>query len=153
MAPERIEPLDIIQKKFTRSRRGGYEEAEVDGFMDGVRESMEGLKQEAQVLRQQIGDRHREIAALRDREGAINQTLLMAQGLTEELKRQARTEADIVIGEARLEAERVLLSVADERRDLQADIMRLRSSRARLLGEMRATVDTYARVLDEIDPR
>ena len=153
MAPSsnRVEPIDIIQKRFPKARREGYEKTQVDSFMEAVRESLEEFKLEAQNLRQQLVQRDKEIEGLRSKEATINATLVMAREVTENLKRNARAEADIVIGESRLEAERILSAVYDERRELQADIIRMRSTRARLLGDMRAMLETYNRVIDEIE--
>ena len=40
--------------------------------------------------------------------------------------------------------------VAEERRELQADIVRLRSSRARLLADLRAVLQAYSHSIDEL---
>jgi hypothetical protein len=56
-----------------------------------------------------------------------------------------------VLGEARLEAEKILMAAADERKDIQGELVRLRSQKAGLLGEMRGIVETHIRLLDDLD--
>ena len=147
----RVTPLDIIQKQFTPIRRNGYEPDEVRAFLDSVRESMEELLKENQRLRDELTRRSAEITELRSAEGGIKDTLLLARKLSDDMERGARREADVIVGEARLEAERVLLAVSEERRELQADIVRLRSSRARLMADLRAVLDAYRSTVDDLE--
>ena len=147
----RVTHLDLIQKQFSPARRSGYEADEVRQFLDGCRESMEELLKENQRLREELGRRDNEIDDLRNKESDIKNTLLLAQRLAEDMERSARREADVIVGEARLEAERVLIAVSDERRELQADIVRLRSNRLRLLADLRAVLEAHSRSIDELD--
>ena len=146
----RITPLDIIQKQFTPGKRG-YDSDEVRAFLESVRESMEELLKENQRLKDLVATRDREVAELRDNEADIKDTLLLARRLSDDLKRTARREADVAVGEARLEAERIIMAANDERANLQEAIVRLRSGRAQLIAELRAVLDTHAKLLEDID--
>ncbi len=146
----RVTPLDIIQKQFAEARRGGYEPDEVRDFLDAVRESLEESLRQSQRLREELARRDAEIAELRNSESDIKNTLMMARRISDDMDRTARREADIIVGEARLEAEKVLLAASEERREMQADIVRLRSSRARLLADLRAVIEAYSRTIEEL---
>ena len=145
----RVTPLDIIQKQFTQSRRG-YESEEVRQFLDDVRDSLEEGLKENQRLRDELRRRDEEIEELRSKESDIKETLLLARRVSSDMQRGARREADVIVGEARLESEKILMSAADERRDLQGEIVHMRGQRARLLGDMRSVLQTYGQMLDEI---
>ncbi len=145
----RVTPLDIIQKQFTAGRRG-YDPDEVKSFLEEVRESMEEQLGENQRLRELVARREREIEELRGNESDIKETLLLAKRLSEDLERNSRREADVIIGESRLEAERILMAAADERRVLQEEVIALRTSRARLIAEVRAVIEAHTRLLDEM---
>ncbi|HCH61762.1 MAG: hypothetical protein CL927_16495 [Deltaproteobacteria bacterium] len=146
----RVTPLDIIQKQFTESRRGGYEPDEVRDFLDAVRDSLEEALRSNQRLREDVARRDSEIAEMRNSESDIKNALMLARRVSNDMERNARREADIIVGEARMEAERVLMAVSDERRELQADIVRLRSNRARLLADLRAVLEGYSRTIDDL---
>jgi cell division initiation protein len=146
----RITPLDIIQKQFTPGKRG-YDSDEVRAFLESVRESMEELLKENQRLKDLVATRDREVAELRDNESDIKDTLILARRLSDDLKRTARREADVAVGEARLEAERIIMAANDERANLQEAIVRLRSGRAQLITDLRAVLDTHAKLLEEVD--
>jgi cell division initiation protein len=146
----RITPLDIIQKQFTPGKRG-YDSDEVRAFLESVRESMEELLKENQRLKDLVATREREVAELRDNESDIKDTLILARRLSDDLKRTARREADVAVGEARLEAERIIMAATDERANLQEGIIRLRSGKAQLIAELRAVLDTHAKLLEDVD--
>lgn len=147
----RVTPLDIIQKQFAPARRGGVESDEVRAFLDQVRESMESILMENQALRDEMGRKNAEIADLRDKESDIKTTLMLARQVKDDMQRGARREADVIVGEARLEAERILMSASEERRELQGDLVRLRSSRAKMLADLRGVLDAYTRVVSELE--
>jgi cell division initiation protein len=147
----RVTPLDIIQKQFAPARRGGVEADEVREFLDQIRESMETLLKENQGLRDEVSRKDAEIADLRDKESDIKTTLMLARQVKDDMERGARREADVIVGEARLEAERILMAASEERRELQADLVRLRSSRAKLLADLRGVLDSYTRVVAEME--
>ena len=144
----RITPLDIIQKQFAPGRRG-YDADEVRVFLEEVRESMEELLKENQRLRGGLAEREAQIDELRSNESDVKATLMLARKVSDDLERTARREADVVVGEARLEAERILMATADERRDIQAELVHMRATRARLLADLRAIVDSHKMLLDE----
>jgi cell division initiation protein len=148
----RITPLDIIQKEFNPAKRGrGFEPDEVSAFLEEVRETLEDLLRENQRLKDQIAGRDREISELRAREAEIQETLMLARSMTEELKGTARREADLLVGEAHLEAQRIVSSAHDEHRDLLQEVIRLRGRRNRLLAELRAVVESHRGLLDELE--
>ena len=148
----RITPLDIIQKQdaFTPSRRG-VDADEVRAFLEQVRESMEEILQENQRLRDQIARRDAESVDLRGAESNIKDTLVLAQRLSEDLSRRSRREADLIVGEARLEAQQILRSVAEERRVLQTEVVQLQAARVRLTADLRAVLDTHLQLLERLE--
>jgi cell division initiation protein len=147
----RVTPLDIIKKEFAPARRNGIDKEEVDSFLSDVRDTLDELIKENQRLRDMIARRDAEIAQLKGEEASIKDTLILARRLTEDLERNARREADLIIGDARLEAQRILMSTADERRNLQVEIAQLQSSKTRLLAEMRAILFSHETMLDKFE--
>jgi DivIVA domain-containing protein len=147
----RVTPLDIIQKQFGPARRGGYDSDEVRAFLDEVRDALEESLKDNQRLREQLQRRESEIVELRSGEGDIKDTLLLARRLSEDMERSARREVDVILGEARLEAEKVLQTAAEERRALQAELVRLRSTRIKMVADLRGLIDGYGRMVDAID--
>ncbi|MFZ5482474.1 MAG: DivIVA domain-containing protein [Myxococcota bacterium] len=148
-----LTPLDVLQKQFGPARKGGYEAEEVHRFLDEVREAWEGALKENHRLREEIRGLQAELARFRGEHDEIKETLLLARRLSVELENTARREVDVLLGEARLESERLLATAQDEHRSLQEEVLRLKATRVHTIAQMRAFLDAQHRMLDEIDPR
>ena len=142
----RVTPLDIVKKEFTPSRRG-VDGDEVRDFLDDVRETLDDILKENQRLRDLIGRRDEEILELRGEELSIKDTLVLARRLTEDLERKARRESDLIIGEARLESQQILMAAADERRILQQELAQLKATKTRMLVDIEAVLEAHRRLL------
>lgn len=146
-----ITPLDILQKQFGPARKGGVDPDEVHRFLDEARESLEGVLRENLKLREELHQRDQQVAEMRAESGEVREALVMARRLVTEMESSARREADLLVGEARLEAERIISTAHDELRDLQESIVRLKSSRIHHLTQLRALLVAQQRMLDELE--
>jgi cell division initiation protein len=142
-----LTPLDILQKQFGPARRGGYEPDEVQRFLDEVREAWESALKENQRLRDELRALDEAVEALRAEQDEIRQTLVLARRLATDVESNSRREAEVVVGEARLEAERILAAAHEERRTLQEEVVQLRSARIHHINQMRALIDAHTRML------
>src|SRR4051812_47192518 len=102
-----LTPLDILQKQFGPARKGGYDSDEVQRFLDEVREAWENTLRENLRLREDQAALEAAVDALRGEQDEIRQTLVLARRMTVDMENIARREVDVLVGEARLEAERI----------------------------------------------
>ena len=72
-------------------------------------------------------------------------------GLPVDTEAQARRESDLLVGEARLESERILAAAYEEQRQLQEQLVRLKSARMTHLAQLRMVVQLSSQVLDELE--
>ena len=89
----RISALDIRQQQFSRRMRG-VDRQEVEAFLDDVAEDYESVVKENAILKEQLAtleDRSRNIT---EHERTLQETLVTAHRLTEEMKNAARREAE-----------------------------------------------------------
>ena len=101
-----LTPLDIQKKEFRHAFRG-YNEEEIDAFLDVVAHDFEMLIRENQELREKIVQSEQGMARYREIEEAIKNTMVMAQKNTEELRQNAEKEAGILMDRARIEADQL----------------------------------------------
>lgn len=148
-----LTPLDILQKQFGPARKGGYDPEEVHRFLDDVREAWEGTLKENHRLREELRTLDAAVESLRAEQDEIRQTLVLARRMAVDLENTARRESDVLIGEARLEAERVLSAVHEERRAVQEELVQLKAQRLHHLAQMRAMVEAHGRMLDAFESR
>ncbi|MBW3569828.1 MAG: DivIVA domain-containing protein [Gemmatimonadetes bacterium] len=149
-----LTPLDVKKKKgdFRRAVRG-YDPAAVDDFLDTVSARMEELVRENVMASARLESMTESIGNYRVRERAMNEALVSAQQLREEMREQAAREADLVLREARAEAERI---VGEARRQAAAAaeaLRRLQGQRVRFLRLFRTLVERQLQELDVEDDR
>ncbi|MTI85125.1 MAG: DivIVA domain-containing protein [Firmicutes bacterium] len=121
-----LTPLDIQNKELRRSFRG-YNEGEVDEFLDQLAQDYEWLYLENQRLKEKLEDTEAGVARYQDMEQTIKDTLVMAQKNAEELRENAKREAELLLSESRQKANEVvkeaeekacqLVGMAEERSD------------------------------------
>lgn len=84
------------------------------------------LTEECEVLRARIRGLEGEIDRYRAQEQLLTKTLMVATGLAEKIRREARQEAEHTLRKARAEAERRTADAMKERDHLQGELARLR---------------------------
>lgn len=100
-----LTPLDVRKKSgdFRKSLRG-YDAAEVDSFLQLVAERMEELVKANLTLEERVQRLGEQVVSLGGRERAVNEALVTAQQLSDQIKEQAQREAEQLRREAEREA-------------------------------------------------
>lgn len=108
-----LTPLDIQNKEFKRAFRG-YSMEEVDQFLDQLVHDYEAVYLENQMLKEKLDVSEATKTRYQDMEKIIKDTIIIAQKNAEELKGNAKHEADIVLEEARLRAGKILTEAGEK---------------------------------------
>jgi len=103
-----ITPLDIENKKFSKQMMNGYNVDEVDDFLDEIMEDYEVNYKELAVLRPKIDELESALSHYKNIEETLQNTLVMAQTTSEEVKSVARQQADQIVADAQREAENII---------------------------------------------
>jgi cell division initiation protein len=146
-----LTPLDIQQQRFRSRFGGGLDKAEVDAFLNLVATEMEKLVRDNNELREDQRATRRLLEDYRSREDTLKETMITAQKVTEEIKRAADKEADIILGRAELDAERIIERAQDRLTELLRDIAELKRQRAQFLSQTKAVVDQHRALLAVAD--
>ena len=143
-----LTPLDVRKKRgdFGRGVRG-YNPQEVDGFLELVAERLEELVKENITLRERAERLGEQVAAQTGREQAVQEALVTAQQLRDEIQANAQKEAELALMEARARGREILAEA--ERRAAQATegLDELDRRRMRFLGSYRQFLE---RELDHV---
>jgi cell division initiation protein len=145
----RITPLDIRKHAFPR-QFSGYDREEVDAFLRVVAEDYEGLVRERDRIRKHAVALEARVQNLSANETILQDTLTTAQKLSEDMKRTTRKEAEVLLGEAEIKAEKVLDAAHRRAAKLAEDIREMRSLRTRLGAAVRATIETHLSLLESL---
>jgi cell division initiation protein len=143
----RITPLDIRNHDFHK-RFKGYDGPEVDDFLRMIAEDYEGVLRELASLRDDKVQLEVRVAELSGREAILQETLTTAQQMSEDLKRTALKESEVMLGEAEIKAEKILDAAHRRAARLAEDIREMKSLRSRLSAAVRAAIETHLGLLE-----
>ena len=149
-----LTPLDVRKKKgdFRRVMRG-YDPEAVDNFLEEVALRMEELVRENTSYAPRMASMTEAIAEYRERERAMNEALVSAQQLREDMREQAQREAELALREARAEGERI---IADAKRQVTLALealRRIQAQRVRFLRLFRALVERQLTEIEQEEER
>ena len=128
----KLTPLDILQQRFKITWRG-FDRQEVETFLELVSEDVGSLLQENAGLKAELEKCEGQLVDFRQNERVIQQTIMSTQKVSEDLKRNAQREAELVISEAKVAAGRIM---NDTRAQAEKLIGESRNEIARLTKEI-----------------
>lgn len=143
----RITPLDIQQKQFPTKFRG-FDEEEVDSFLELVREEMEELLRENASLREEVKKNEKQLKEYKNIETTIRDTLIATQQMVEDYKNNAQKTADLIKKEAELKAETLLKEAQEKVIKIHEDISDLKGVRIHFKEEVRRLIESHLRMMD-----
>lgn len=143
----KITPIDIQQQQFKGKMFGGLDQEDVDAFLQTVAAEMENLLRENNELKEQDARQKRELLDVAEKEKELREVMLAAQRITEDMKHNARKEAELIISEAELKAERIVTDAERRLGDLKAGIEELQRQKVQFTISLKALLDSFARQL------
>ena len=101
-----ITPLDIENKKFAKQMMNGYSVDEVDDFLDDLTVEYEKMFKENAEYKAQVEKLKEDMEHYKAIESTLQSTLVMAQTTAEDVKNVARQQAEQIVAEAKINAEK-----------------------------------------------
>lgn len=143
-----LTPLEIHEKEFSKSFRG-YNESEVDEFLDQVVRDFEDLLKENAILKEQLRTVGDDLERYRGLEATLRNALIVAQGTAEELKSNAHKEAAVIIERARVDADRIVREAGEKAAKIGERLRELERERDLFMVRMKGLVRAYLELLDK----
>src|SRR5690625_2493630 len=139
-----LTPLDIHNKTFTRSFRG-YDEDEVNEFLDQVIKDYELSIREARDLKEKVDKLEERVGHFTNIEETLNRSIVVAQETAEEVTTNARKESRLIIKEAEKNADRIVNEALNKSRQIYMEIEDLKKQgkvfRSRMKNLVQAQLD------------
>lgn len=116
-----LTPLDIHNKEFNKGFRG-YDEDEVNEFLDQVIKDYELVLREKKELEEQVKELKERLDHFSSIEETLNKSIVVAQEAGEEVKRNSQKEAKLIIKEAEKNADRIVNDSLSKARKIALEI-------------------------------
>ncbi|PKQ21377.1 MAG: hypothetical protein CVT66_00860 [Actinobacteria bacterium HGW-Actinobacteria-6] len=145
----KLTPLDIHHKEFGRSLRG-YNEAEVDAFLDQVADELERLFKENIDLSERMETIEEKVKAYQDMERTLHNTLVSAQKSAEDIIAKSLHEAEVVLKDAEVKAKEIIHNALQQKQKTQGELMRIKAAEEDFRARFRSLLEDHVRNLGEI---
>jgi cell division initiation protein len=143
-----LTPLDIHNREFRRSFRG-YDEDEVDEFLDLIVAEFERLMRDNDELRSKLAELESRIQHYRGLEETLKNSIVLAQKTADQVREAANKEADSIKEKALLEAERIHQRAEEDLRKVYNDLEECRTKVYRFKSEMRVYLQSQLEMVEK----
>ncbi|CAM3760953.1 DivIVA domain-containing protein [Alkalicoccus chagannorensis] len=142
--------LDIHNKEFTRSFRG-YDEDEVNEFLDRVIQDMETVTMEKEELFNRVNELEEKLSHFSNIETTLNKSILVAQETAEDVKRNADKESKLIIKEAEKNADRIVNEALQKSRKISMEIEELKKQATVYRTRFKMLIEAQQNMLETED--
>ena len=143
----KITPLDVRQKQFTGKFRG-LDPTAVQDFLELLAGELEELVKESLTLKDELKKRGQRIDEYREREKTLQETMITAQKASDDIKEAAKRQAEIIVAEAELQAERIVQTAHTRLVQILDEIGELKRQRAQFEAGVRSLVEAELKLLE-----
>ena len=143
---QNLTPLEIQKQTFSRALKG-YNVDEVRAYLHLIAEEIERLLKDVDRFSRENAMLREELDDHSQRERILKDTLLSAQKVSEDVKANARKEAELIVKDAELLSERLVNQAMARVADLEKAIQDLKLERHGARNKLHATLDTVQQMI------
>ena len=132
----------------------GYNRSEVNAFIERVIRETEGITNKCQEQKDEIKDLKDKLESYKILEDSINKSIVNAEKTSDNIKRLAREEANVIVSDAKNNASRIVNDalIRSERIEQQADVLerniKIFKRKLKIIVEQQLAVVEEIEVLD-----
>ena len=143
-----LTPLDIHNKEFGRRLRG-YDEDQVNEFLDQIIKDYEAMIRENKELQNRVAASQDKLGHFSNIEETLSKTIIVAQEAADELRGNAKKEAQLIIKEAEKNADRIINDALSKSRKVALEVEELKKQATIYRARFRALIETQMELLTQ----
>jgi len=143
-----LTPIDIHNKEFSKRIRG-YDEDEVNEFLDLIIKDYESLIRENKELQNQLLTVQERLNHFSNIEDTLSKTIIVAQEAADEVRNNAKKEAQLIIKEAEKNADRIINESLNKSRKINLEVDELKKQASIYRARFRTIVEAQLELLTE----
>jgi cell division initiation protein len=121
---------------------------EVDNFLELLAGEFEELQKEINQLKEEDRRKLARINELEAVEKDLRETLVSVQRITDEMKNNARKEAELIIEDGKIEGRKIVQNAQAEALKIEGEINHLQRQKAQFRAARLATIEMHHRILE-----
>ncbi|MBI5874645.1 MAG: DivIVA domain-containing protein [Deltaproteobacteria bacterium] len=142
----KITPIEIKEHKFKKTFRG-FDPHEVKALTDIVAETLEEAARHNNGLEEKLKGMAARLVEHEEREKILRETITTAQKMVEDLKNNARKEAELIISEAKIQADAMMKKAHERAVQIQGEIFQLKKQRLEMQTSIKTILEHHANLL------
>lgn len=146
----KLTPLDIKKQEFKKILRG-YDPIEVDAFLDMVANEVEALIREKNRLGDELLKVQTQLNDYRQVEKTLKDTLVTAQENITASRQSSKREADIIMREAELKAEKILEGTRSKLQKLKSDVQIIKAQKESFARRLRHLLESQIELISVLE--
>lgn len=143
----KLTPIDIRKWEFKKGLRG-FDKYEVQAFLELAAEEFEKLQQDRREFEQKSKRLEKEIEEYRRVEKSLQDTLVSAKETTDRSMENSRKEAELIVGDAELHADKILEGARKKASNIEDEITRLTVLRDSFTVKLKGILNSQVELLD-----
>lgn len=146
-----ITPTEIRNREFKQRWLGGFDMDEVESFLRAVAEEMEDLINENADLNARIKGMEGELEEFRRKRNLLEDAILSAQKVIDEMRTNAKKEAELILKDAELQTDQWVAAANAQVIEIKREISELEMLRKDYELKFRALVESHLELLDMVN--
>jgi len=143
----KLTPIDIRKWEFKKGMRG-FDKYEVQAFLELAAEEFEKLQQDRREFEQKSKRLEKEIEEYRRVEKSLQDTLVSAKETTDRSMENSRKEAELIVGDAELHADKILEGARKKASKIEDEITRLTVLRDSFAVKLKGILNSQVELLE-----
>jgi cell division initiation protein len=146
----KITPLEIKKQRFAIKMRG-YDQAEVETFLEMVSAEYEALMNEKNRLHEELTKIKVQLRDYQQVEKTLQETLMNAQENVSQARENSKREAQIILREAELKAEKILDDAKEKLDRMKNDLSILRAQKESFSKRLRHLLESQIELIKVLE--
>lgn len=146
----KLTPLDIKKQEFKKALRG-YDFVEVEAFLEVVADEFEAIVREKNQLSDEVLKLRTQLKDYRQVEDSLKETLVNAQENLSSSRENSKKEADLIIRDAELKADKTLEESRIKLEKLKNDIVIIRAQKESFARRLRHLLESQMELIGVLE--
>lgn len=144
-----LSPLDIEMKEFKKNL-GGYNKEDVDEFMRILLQDYKEIYMENVSMKDKLGTLTAAVSRYKSMEDVMQNTLIVAQSTSDEVKKAANTKAQAIVEEAETRAREILMDSKHRLSQINMELEQMKLVMAGYKKQIRSILQAGMEMIEKI---
>jgi cell division initiation protein len=146
----KITPLEVKHQKFKKVMRG-YDNIEVETFLEMVSNELEDLIRENRELKDKIIEQDTKLIDYKNMEKTLQQTLMQAQETSGKSIENSKREAEIIIKESEIKASQIVEKARLDFARVKEEISQLKARKESVMGKLKVLLSSELNLIRALE--